>query len=888
MLSAVESRQYSKIFSPPPFSFLTLPQRLLKFKLLINMITFLSQTGVIPMRYLTCLLLSLLYLPLQTSLAQIEFSDEIPITAQTLGANTVFSVDLDGDGDFDVLCSSHSDDKISWYENIDGNGTFGLQQIIATDAISVECVTGVDLDGDGDYDVLSSSSSDEKIAWYENIDGNGTFGPEQNVSTEASGARSVYGVDLDGDGDNDVLSAHGDNKIAWYENTDGSGNFGPQQIITTHVNNPKCVFSIDLDGDGDNDVLSAANSDVRIAWYENIDGQGTFGPQQIITVYALGAESVYSADLDGDGDNDVLSASWYDDEIAWYENIDGQGTFGPQQIISNNANSAESVLSADLDGDGDNDVLSASSYDGKITWYENTDGQGNFVLYQNISTQAGGAQSVFSADLDGDGDYDVLSASTSSGKIAWYENIDEQGNFGPEQLLSANTQGLRSIFSADLDGDGDRDMLSASYLDKRIAWYENIDGQGNFGVMQTITTDANNASSVFSADLDGDGDYDVLSASEYGDNLVWYENRDGQGTFGPQMTISAEMNHAIDILSIDLDGDGDYDVLAASSEPDKIAWYENTDGQGSFGPQQVITTETDGCHRIYSIDLDGDGDNDVLSASSADDMVAWYENTDGLGSFGPQRIITTDADWACSVHSVDLDGDGDNDVLSASYYDDKIAWYENTDGQGNFGPQLIITTNANEARSVFSADLDGDGDNDVLSANYDGEITWYENTDGFGSFGQQQIITSEAWGAIEVISDDLDGDGDCDVISGSFWDASVTDKIIWYRNDGPLGIGDAKSGTVLPSQFDLSIHPNPFNPTTVISFNLPAASFVKLSVYDIAGRLVTDDQRPTTNDFFQPGHHSITFDGTGLPSGIYFAKLQGGNLAQVKKMVLLE
>ena len=66
---------------------------------------------------------------------------------------------------------------------------------------------------------------------------------------------------------------------------------------------------------------------------------------------------------------------------------------------------------------------------------------------------------------------------------------------------------------------------------------------------------------------------------------------------------------------------------------------------------------------------------------NGDDKIAWYENIDGEGSFGPQQVITSEAAWARSVTVGDLDGDGDFDVLSASSYDDTIAWYENTDGK---------------------------------------------------------------------------------------------------------------------------------------------------------------------------------------------------------------
>ena len=93
----------------------------------------------------------------------------------------------------------------------------------------------------------------------------------------------------------------------------------------------------------------------------------------------------------------------------------------------------------------------------------------------------------------------------------------------------------------------------------------------------------------------------------------------------------------------------------------------------------------------------------MLSASANNDTVAWHEN-DGSQGFN-ERVITTAADSARSVYAADLDGDGDLDVLSASADDDTIAWYEN-DGSGAFTEQIISTV-TDDARSVFAADIDG-------------------------------------------------------------------------------------------------------------------------------------------------------------------------------------
>jgi hypothetical protein len=351
-------------------------------------------------------------------------------------------------------------------------------------------------------------------------------------------------------------------------------------------------------------------------------------------------------------------------------------------------------------------------------------------------------------------------------------------SFSAQRIISAAANGANSVFVADVDGDTDLDVLSASFWDSKIAWYENVDGLGSFGPEQVITTMASDARAVFAADLDGDNDVDVLSASSFDNTIAWYENTDGLGTFGPRHTIENQASEARAVIAADLDGDSDMDVLSASLADDTIAWYENTDGAGSFGPQLVISTAADGPITIFAADLDGDTDLDVLSASSNDNEIAWYENTDGLGTFGPQQIIFAGALGAWSVFAADVDGDADVDVLSASLLDDTVAWYENMDGTGTFGPQLPISTVVQAAISVFAADMDLDGDFDVITGSLGDRISWHTNLDGAGTFGSPQLVSAAGDGTSSVFAADLDGDGDPDVAAASNFD----DEISWYEN----------------------------------------------------------------------------------------------------------
>jgi uncharacterized protein (AIM24 family) len=240
------------------------------------------------------------------------------------------------------------------------------------------------------------------------------------ITTAADGAYSVFATDLDGDGDADVLSAStGDDKVAWYENL-GGGTFGAQQVITTAADYAHSVYATDLDGDGDADVLSASVDDNKIAWYENL-GTGAFGTQQVITTAASGAWSVYATDLDGDGDADVLSASSLDGKIAWYENLGG-GAFGASQVITTTAVAARSVYATDLDGDGDADVLSASSSDDKIAWYENQISFGGSTLFCNPANanSGGGFATLVASSYAGLGLYHLAANNGPAAQFGYF------------------------------------------------------------------------------------------------------------------------------------------------------------------------------------------------------------------------------------------------------------------------------------------------------------------------------------------------------------------------------------------------------------------------------------------------------------------------------------
>ncbi len=358
-------------------------------------------------------------------------------------------------------------------------------------------------------------------------------------------------------------------------------------------------------------------------------------------------------------------------------NIYCYGQFGPQQIIEIVTGNPRFVYSSDLDGDGRMDVLSVLQGENKIVWYQNTDGVGNFSNQRIITANLESSTTAIVADIDGDDDMDILGVSGPQDKVVWFENLDGSGTFGVQNIITTQADGAIGLYASDLDTDGDMDVLSASFLDNKIAWYENIDGLGTFGPQRILTNSALSTRDVYATDLDGDGDMDVLAASTADDRVIWFENLDGLGNFGPEKIINNDANGVIAVRAADLDGDGDNDVIAAIFGDGKISWYENMDGLGSFSTEKVVTSLSLGVRIIQTADIDKDGDLDIVYASAGDDIIGWCENTDGIGTFGTRQIITDEVMGAGAVFAADLDGDTDLDVISASIMDNKIAWYKN-------------------------------------------------------------------------------------------------------------------------------------------------------------------------------------------------------------------
>jgi len=392
-------------------------------------------------------------------------------------------VDPANDGDRDGFCSDVDNcpvDTNAGREDADGDALGdacdAFERVTVIEYIDdPTSVTAVDLDGDGDQDVVATdgnTDANEYLAWYENSVGDGSAWTRHSIDG-GTFFRHVTEGDLDNDGEIDLVVARGSG-VSWYQNVLGDGT----QWLETTVSQgfPASIVVSDVDGDGDRDVVTAANGDV--AWHENAIGDGSAWARHPIGDLFL-ARSVSAADADGDGDQDVFAAAGSifggPNDLVMYRNVAGDGSAWVASTVFTSSN-FDVVATADVDGDGDMDLFSSTFRDiSKILWHENTQGDGSDWVERVITAGAFSYDSLFPVDLDGDHDVDLISGDTFPDLISWHENRVGEGMEWKARTITEYDPLYPRVSGSDLDGDGDADVIATfQVFADRIEWHENI------------------------------------------------------------------------------------------------------------------------------------------------------------------------------------------------------------------------------------------------------------------------------------------------------------------------------------------------------------------------------------------------------------------------------
>ena len=349
---------------------------------------------------------------------------------------------------------------------------FGPQQVIDATLDGAFQLAVIDVDGDTFVDVIAYSQNSEQVYWYKNLAGTGEFDTRELVGTLDSFVYLGVG-DIDGDNDVDIVACAREMEIVvWYENLDGLGDFSAFRVIDNNFERPQTPQLGDLDGDNDLDVVVAANFEDTIYWFENLDGQGDFSGKKVVSTQGTDGREVRIADIDGDNDMDIVSTAIGGVFLTWYENLDGLGNFAAPAIIDDMGGSLRTIEVVDFDDDNDIDILGAGVSQDDISWYENLDGMGNFSSEIIVESDAQ-VWRVQPIDLDADDDMDILLSEALGEGVSWYENLDGMGDFGPKQVITTDVEGNTTAMGGDIDNDGDMDVFSISLNDDTLAWYEN-------------------------------------------------------------------------------------------------------------------------------------------------------------------------------------------------------------------------------------------------------------------------------------------------------------------------------------------------------------------------------------------------------------------------------
>jgi hypothetical protein len=447
--------------------------------------------------------------------------------------------DVDGDGNLDVFSAEMGRWGSPWGLSLnprcrirvfygDGNGAFA-EQVIARGYGAHEARLA-DFDGDGDLDILAKpyNLDTPRVDLFLN---DGRIVPphltldrwQRHVVDPAKPWRAIFiaAGDLDGDGRKDVVTGGW-----WYRNTGQPGKW-PRIDLPAPLHNMSTVH--DFDGDGRLDVLGTQGKgsapDARFVWARN-SGDGTFSVHrnipaadgdflQGIAVARFSPRGLLSILLSWHAGNKgiqafTVSAQAASDEWSW-------------QRVSDSTQD-EQLSAGDIDGDGDVDLLLGTR------WLRN-DGEGKWIPI-SLTGRDGAPDRNRLADLNGDARLDAVvgfEALRELGDLAWYEQGTDPAKHWQQHLV-ARMYGPMSVDVADLDRDGDVDIVAGEHnlLDpelSRLFVYENADGKGRSWREHVVHVGDEHHDGAVVADMDGDGDLDIISIGWTHSNVVLYENR---------------------------------------------------------------------------------------------------------------------------------------------------------------------------------------------------------------------------------------------------------------------------------------------------------------------------------------------------------------------------
>ena len=634
-----------------------------------------------------------------------------------------------------------------------------------------------DLDGDGDLDVALAHVGnfiEPRFSVHMNL-GDGTFADPVTYRT-AGETMDVVAADLDGDADVDLAFAQSDFGISGFWVlvflNDGTGAFGPERKFLTGVG-PTGIAALDADGDGDVDLATANNrfgeEDLTVLYN---DGAANFFGRADFSIAGKRPYKVAAGDLDGDGFPElVVSVVGNVPAVSIFFN-DGSGGFGDltQYSATNLSNgSVPGIHVADVDADGDLDVLHSTHL-----LRNNGDGTLAAPTPHPFTTFYGGAHEFDVADVTGDGQPDILATFYSSDFGYVVVPNDGSGGFAAFETHSTGEM-ARAIEAGDGDGDGDADVFIVNAGSNTFTVHENEGGSLSMPPLVAVGAFCKEADA---ADLDLDGDVDVVTAN----STVFQLMNEGDGTFAT--TSFSPLLSVLDKPTLrDLTGDGYPDLLMIKNltlgGPPYDLYTAINDGTGHFGPVTSWPLGSAGTGDVDTLDMDEDGDLDVVlteylgSPGQGSQKLYLLENKGDGTFFPPVTVNSSTIVKGERIEIGDFDGDGHTDILTG-HGGHVTTWLG--DGSGGFSAPILSSTGQGGTKYLATADFDGDGNLDVAGSSFgftfEGANLVILLGYGDGTFRPPVVYNGmfslqySGVGGLDVL--DADGDGDPDLVGGCY------------------------------------------------------------------------------------------------------------------------
>jgi hypothetical protein len=663
---------------------------------------------------------------------------------------------------------------------------------------SPHILTVGDLNGDGATDIVTGNLESFDVTILLN-DGDGRVMGSATHAVDGI-PRSVLIADLNQDGKPDIAAlvsnAFTGSGTVFVLLNQGAGAFIPNRIHAVGTY-PYSMTSGDFNGDGAVDLATADNGCAYcgepvpggISVLLSI-GDGSFAPA---VRYASDAfpSFILAADFNADGKTDLAASHGGNFNLSalvggglWVLLNRGDGTFREPDMYDT---AGYSLLAADLDGDGNDDlaVPTLGTWDGAAyretgIWVHLNKGNGTFE--QAAKYPAGDYPfSLTAADLNRDGRFDLLSANERSGDVSVLLN-QGHGFLGPTSYPVGISP--RSVIAADLDGDLDMDVAAATYgttdfslTDTSVAVLLN-DGDGKLKAAARYGIHSGYADSLSAADSNGDGRLDLIVASQVSDRVALLLNK-GDGSFASDAYAFGGYAPFSSAVS-DLNGDGEPDLVAANYGCPAPACTRPVQGgvsvtvnqgDGTFQERERHTLRGHPVSLAIT-DFDGDARMDIATANEqhGDPGTVSVLLNDKGGSFvlRPELGYEIRDSYPGSLAAVDLNGDLKPDIAVLGRGAGEVSVLLN-DGQGSFSEAKTYAAGA-FPRAMTAADLDVDGDFDLVVADagcpacelpIPGGIAVLRNR-GDGSF-EEAIGFAQGRSISDMVLRDLNGDGRLDL-----------------------------------------------------------------------------------------------------------------------------